>query len=595
MRYPSLRSWTAPVVSIVGVLVAVGLLVLDRQVGSSQQRINVRWAAEVGDADRRAAEVTLTLHDGEEVEPTKWIYRLADHSRRKVRQIVEDPRVADTAHIDRARFTVQIDAPDMPIAIRRFLEAGYAWPSSLCAGLLALVAGWRGRRELSWLLGRVIVGRDVDEGGAPRHMLPVRPDALNDAADALTRPVVATLLAVQDEWDWWASRIYVLIVAAVLALMVLYTGWHGRELAANWDPWTIADWLVTYSGGFVRRGLSGELVLATSGALNTPANTVAWALFVLVFVTFCAAFAALLRIRRVTFWFMTLCLSPAFLLFTLYNPDTVGRKDGLLLASVTLWALTVSRRPASLAQATMFAAIAFVLTLMHELYFFFTPYFVLLSYLVSRQRQMPERWWAAALVPIGSGIALLLILVFSTSLSNPALCDRLVAAGAPATVCEGVLSYGHESIREAVQDVLGAATGPAAASFGTAFALMLLPPMLCLLISVRTIRTGYAGIAAIVGALLFSAPLFVLALDWGRWLAIHAALVTIACATLLPLRDRLPYRPPLTRRTAGALAVGVVVIALMFSWNVKHCCRGTLVSTFAPFQVVHDMWQEFEF
>lgn len=587
MRAPIVRPRMAAFIAFLSLAAALAMLQLDRRVGPAQQRINVRWSEVTTQAGRTTAEATLGLDAGEELEPGKWVYTLRDRSRGAIRRVVAHPLVADTAHIDRGRFQVTIDAPAVPPLLRRFLEAGLALPFSLAAFAIGVVGLWLARRELGGTFLRVAAGPE----GAPRHVHPVRPQL----AHPIPQRIVAILLAVQDDWDWWASRAYFPLIGGILALMLLFTGWQGRELADTWDGWTIGDWLITYAGGFVRRGLSGELVLAASSALGVPANNMTWAVFVLVFAVFCAAFMVLLRRRRVTFWFLVLCLSPAFVLFTLYNPETVGRKDGLLVAALALWAMVVTRQHLRVATAVGAAAVAFVLTLMHELVFFFTPYFVLVPYLLARQRRPHEPWWLSTLVPAGSGLAVVLVAGLSGSLSEPALCTRLVASGAAPRICEGVLSYGHESIPEALDEFTDAATAPTAVALGTAAAVTVLPPMLFLLISASTATVAYVGIGALVGALLFSAPLFILAVDWGRWLALHATLATVVCCVVLPARGRLPFRPPFTARSLVSLAGGALVLATMFSYSVKYCCRATLVQPLAPVEMANEMWQKLDF
>ncbi len=587
MRAPTVHPWTAAFIAFVSLAAALAMFQLDRRVGPAQQRINIRWTDATTSAGRAAAESALTLDAGEELEPGRWVYTLRDRSRGAIRRLVAHPLVADTAHIDRERFRILVDAPAVPRRVRQFLEAGLALPFVLGTTAIGLVGLWLGRRPLGTVFLRVAAGPDAE----PRHTHPVRPEF----AHPLLRRLVSILLAVQDDWDWWAWRAYLPLVGGVLALMLLYTAVHGRELADTWDGWTIGDWLITYAGGFVRRGLSGELVLATSRAIGVPANITAWGLFVAVFGVFCAAFMVLLHRRRVTFWFLVLCLSPAFVFFTLYNPDTVGRKDGLLVAALALWAVVITRQHLRVATAVGAAVVAFVLTLMHELVFFFTPYVVLVPYLLAHQRRPHEPWWLSGLVPAGSGLAVLLVAVLPGSLSEPALCTRLVAAGAAPRICEGVLSYGHESIPEALDEFADAASAPTAVALGAAAALAVLPPMLFLLMSAGTARTAYVGTAALAGALLFSAPLFVLAVDWGRWLAIHATLATVTCSVLLPARGLLPFRPAFTVRALVSVAAGALVLASMFGYSVKHCCRAELVQPLTPIEMASEFWQELDF
>lgn len=566
---------------------AFGVLLVDRLVGPAQQRINVRWVDGLSDTSRQAAEAALALRDGEATSSADtWVYSLTDRSRGTIRRLVADPRVIDTAHLDRERFRVEVDAPRLPVVLRRLLEMDLGWLVSLGLAGLGAVLMWPARREAGRLVGWLVLGTAA---------MPRAGASVPAVQQPVLRAAASLLLAVQDEWDWWASRAYPLALGAVLAVTLAFTGWHGLGLAETWDAWSIADWLVTYTPGFVRRGLGGELMLGVSRLVGAPVNVTVWAMFTAVSAIFCGAFLWVLRGRRLTFWFLALCLAPGFLLFTFYNPETVGRKDSLLLASFTVWAAATRTGVSRLSLAVVFAVVAGVCTLMHEAYAFFTPYFVLLSYVQHQERQATGRWWVSLLIPAGAAVALLVVAGASGSLADPALCARLMAVEAPARVCEGVLSYGHESIAVAVSDFRGALSWPALVEVGQALAATALLPLLVVVTLCRDRRTAPRVALAVGGLLICSAPLFVLALDWGRWLSLHASLLTIIAAVLLPDRAVWPHRPRATLRSFVAVAAGVLVLASMFSYGVKYCCRATLVQPWTPVGIVSDTWDRLEF
>ncbi len=577
----ALRPSAALLVALAAWALALAVVTLDRSLGPAQQRINVRWVDGATDVDRLRAEAALRLRDGEELERGTWVYRPADRSHTTIQQLVSHPLVADTAHVDRESLRVLIDAPGLPSWFRRLLEVDQAMGVASFLTLVGLFAIWRARRGLRHMCLRITMG---PAGTASAGLAP-RPHTNR----LLPRTVVHTLLTVQDEWDWWAARAYFPLLGVLVAAMVLFNGWQGLELAQAWDPWTIGDWLVTYASGFVRRGLGGELVLAASRLLRVAPNLAAWGLFVSVFAAFAMAFASLLRARRLTFWLFVLCLSPAALVFTFHNPDTVGRKDSLLFLAATLWALWTPRG-STVARATAFAVVAFALTLTHELVFFFTPYFMLIAYLQTFKQRSPGHWWSSALVPLGSAIALFIVGVMSGPLSDPALCARIIAAGAPVSVCDGVLSFGRESLTGNAAEFLGVVDTQAMRALGLATVATLLPPAFVLLISSETVATGYRAMLSLLAVVLFSAPLFVLAVDWGRWLAIHAMLATIACATLLPAHGPHPARPPFSWRAPLSLALGLVILVAMTSWSIEYCCRATLLVRFAPLEAVAAVW-----
>lgn len=88
--------------------------------------VNIRWTAEVTDAQREALEVQYRLaqpqHQGSDPADRSpagrtWSYRITDASTENIRQLVEDPAAEDTSNIDRVNFSVDAgeDAPGFPV------------------------------------------------------------------------------------------------------------------------------------------------------------------------------------------------------------------------------------------------------------------------------------------------------------------------------------------------------------------------------------------------------------------------------------------------------------------------------------------------
>jgi hypothetical protein len=121
-------------------LLAACLVRLDARHGLATQEINLRWAPGVSDEERARVEQQATLVVVEANGPRTWTYRLRDRSPRNVERLVRDPRVEDTAHVDRATFRVVLDRPDLgPWALwflqtDRVAAVGYGF-----AGLAALL------------------------------------------------------------------------------------------------------------------------------------------------------------------------------------------------------------------------------------------------------------------------------------------------------------------------------------------------------------------------------------------------------------------------------------------------------------------------
>ena len=101
-------------------------------------------------------------------------------------------------------------------------------------------------------------------------------------------------------------------------------------------------------------------------------------------------------------------------------------------------------------------------------------------------------------------------------------------------------------------------------------------PLLPLAGSTTGRRVPRRAVLGFLAALLFTLPLFVLVIDWGRLLNIHAMAISVVIAAFL-----------LDERTAPGSAFGVkpvwlrilivVIIGLYLTgWSIRHCCEAPL-------------------
>jgi hypothetical protein len=79
--------------------------------------VNVRWQAGTSNAEIVKAEERHRIIRGDPNSPMSWQYELTRWSAMDLEQLVKDPLVADTHHIDRSQFLLQVPAPRGPMAL----------------------------------------------------------------------------------------------------------------------------------------------------------------------------------------------------------------------------------------------------------------------------------------------------------------------------------------------------------------------------------------------------------------------------------------------------------------------------------------------
>jgi hypothetical protein len=516
--------------------------------------IHVRWAPTVTDRIRARLEKRFDLAGAEQESGRTWVYFLRSPSSSNIRDLVKHPGVEDTHYVDRLSFSVS------PSAERRgpYITAGpWRWiPGLLYALTVALFIA-----------------------GAVALSVAIAPAAASGVV-AVFSPARAELISVTSRT---AARRDLLVLGGALVLVWVYYVVQLREAAEESAAFRVGDWLVSYGTGFVRRGLPGSAILAAATSLHAaPEKVVLWVQAAL-YTLFSVLLFALARRRRLNVWFLVFLFSPAGLLFPIYDPAVIGRKDVLFFAVFAFYAWWMPRPDRPWASVVAFALGA-ATTLTHELFFFYTPYFLVMR--LVHQRDSPLRRFAPELsLCAGSLIALLLASTVGADLHGEAQCSALLQRGFDEELCNGIMRYPAMTIADSIDETaLTVRTQPYLIAYPVA-ALLGALPLTILFASSRTMRHRLTRnvVLSIAGALVFTLPMFGIALDWGRLLNIHLmAIAVIVVGFLLDDVTTPASQFGVTNgwlRAAAFLAIGVYLTA----WSIRHCCddpfRAGLFST----------------
>ena len=375
------------------------------------------------------------------------------------------------------------------------------------------------------------------------------------------------------------------LAAAYVLFVALVTTAYAVVSARAAQSWILGEWLINYQGGFVRRGLLGELILGAARGLHLPPIPVALALQLLLYAVFYASAALLARGVSWSLALVALFLSPATLSFIVLDPPSSVRKEVLLLAAVALFCLALRRgRIRPLPLALCLALMAAVCVLAHEGLIFYLPYLFAPVFLATAraprtQTAMREAAWLCLPALL---VALLAAVAAATHPGSPAqaaaICGSLGATwqGEGHGLCGGAIFYLTHDRDYARHDVLRAAHAYRyGLLYGVTGTLAALPVAVCLAQLARARRRELrvllvATALAVAGSLV----LFTLARDWGRWISIH-----VTCLLLLllfvhehrpepaaeALAEQASAGEPRVLHVRGALVLGLLLYTCC--WN----------------------------
>jgi hypothetical protein len=295
---------------------------------------------------------------------------------------------------------------------------------------------------------------------------------------------------------------------------------YARQVYLGGHGWLTGDWLINYQGGFIRRGLLGDVLLkVSSSGLN-----ILWLTFFLQVITYLSLLYFVLRLffsrRREISWLLFL-FSPVFvLLFPLNNVQGAFRKETIVFLSFTLLCFGLLKKSHFQRYATVSLIIFIIAVLSHELSALCLPLFLFAIH--NSVVHDPSRRAAAALY--GLGFASIACLGFMASILNLGslavsnqICYSLILRSVPSSVCGGAIEWLQYDASIGMDRVL--ATLPEN--------LMYIPMLGISLIPVFLSDWWKDRVWFLLISFIPLLPLFVVGLDWGRWISIYVFMIFV--------------------------------------------------------------------
>ena len=354
---------------------------------------------------------------------------------------------------------------------------------------------------------------------------------------------------------WNVSLLLIVGVFSTLPAMLWLFG-PGRS-----SGWTVGEWLIDYSDGFVRRGLFGSAINQIAASFDLEHLLVAKAAIALFHLIFVVSSSCLFLLAPRTPANVLVYGSPAFLLFAI-DAEGALRKEILMLGLFASFLLLYRALPRHrLALSWIFAAVIPVLVLIHEGLFFFVPFLFAGLWLSARDGSNLK----IARVQIAiSGALVLTFFILSffmkgSASTSTAICSRLSIEAQRTGVCDGAISYLGTDLEGALADVLEAANSP---RFLPAYMLAVVLSSVPFLLVRHSTLSGKAWAICVI----FSTPLFLVGVDWGRWIHVLFSLASlIILAFPQTMRSSRPSKRSLMHPSYAAF-IALFVVA----WNIPH-------------------------
>ena len=334
--------------------------------------------------------------------------------------------------------------------------------------------------------------------------------------------------------------------------------------------WGYGEFWINFSGGYVRRGLSGEILLKLRDfGLDNSYLIVVMVVTVIIWLNFIMMALLIRRITPSPVVRTYIQLNATLFMFIVYNPNVYIRKDHLIIFGLLLHALIADKVNKSEMSAKKYEIFIWLLIpsllvsgQMHETQALFIPVhmYLYLKTVSHSNIKVSERFTVATFISVMFG-TLILSTMFNGSIQQA---ESIIASIPPGERPEiGAIQALGWTSQEAIQLSLRMFKSEATLlCFGL---ILIVGPIL-----IATLTNQFNRSRIFLEKFLMVLPimfLFILGWDWGRWLNMLS--VTIICLAIYGSNNQASV---LTKMHTLPIASLISVLIFSIMWRAPECC-----------------------
>lgn len=338
--------------------------------------------------------------------------------------------------------------------------------------------------------------------------------------------------------------IYFLVIITAIYTLAFTLAFNLKD-----DGYILADWLINYEdGGFKRRGLSGSFFFIIQDVTGFSLNYIVYFFQFIIISLFFWCYTKLIRYKLTDLLYLSLLLSSIGFVGLLNTVTYVGKKEFIVFLLFTYFVYLLDHDKLSKYKEYLFCLLLFISTLLHEVTLFYIPYFAIALYVKNGKLEIKRyiKYFLAVIIPAAALIA------FGKNVNEGMSLEILNKRGVHPTY--GIFYWNideRQYIKEHLNEYLLYFISLGISVFHVGYYLKYLNGRKILYI-------------LLIGAFIFSFPLFYLAIDWGRWLYIHMMLIIILFAMMLKKGDSVYSYEPIVINRKFFITMAVILLSLLY-------------------------------
>jgi len=367
-----------------------------------------------------------------------------------------------------------------------------------------------------------------------------------------------------------------IIVLLTLALIFIIANFY--RYYQNRTVYEYADWLINYQGGFVRRGLIGELLFQFYKLTKINLGFLIFLFVTSLYLLLFANFIYFLGYLKKNWINLFIIFSPISILYPVMMSKVTGRKEILFLAFFSLLALVINKiKPEKLIlYITLFLP---VILLSHAGMLFFLPYILILYFLANIKKSKTQISINTIPFLVITFICVILIFIFSgTDYHVAKICDSIKEFVASDCETGGQIAWLKTSLEYQLNEKRNLDLYPSYLMIYPTALVLGFYPLIYLFFNSKFVDKKYLGInpsVILLVPLFLSIPIYYLALDWGRYL--HISYICSVFIYFYCMKYKIITANKLKFEYHNKKFTNTFLLALFilysFSWTIPHCCE----------------------
>lgn len=370
-------------------------------------------------------------------------------------------------------------------------------------------------------------------------------------------------------------KIFIYLLVTITALYTLVFTWIFN---LKDDGYILADWLINYEdGGFKRRGLSGSFFFILQDITGIRLNYIVYFFQLIIISLFFWFYTKLIRYKITDLLYLSLLLSSIGFVGLLNTVTYVGKKEFIVFLLFTYFVYLLDQDKLSKYKEYIFCLLLFISTLLHEVTLFYIPYFAIALYVRNGKLEIRRyiKFFLAVIIPAAA------IIAFGKNVNEGMSLEILSRRGVHPTY--GIFYWDideRQYIKEHLNEYLLYLISLAISVFHIGYYLKYLNGRKILYI-------------LLIGAFIFSLPLFYLAIDWGRWMYIHMMLMIVLFAMMLKKGNSIDAYEPIVIDRKFYITMAIILLSLLYRVEMSgkgFTLEGILYRVFvAPVELLNKM------